>query len=177
MANAPKIAFSPVAPGKAAGTLVVFCDDGLKFGPAAAGALGEAAAVVTRAAKSEHFTGKSGAALEILVPDGLKVDRLVVLGAGKVADLKQQDLVKLGGAAMGKLPKAGEAVIVADLPGGNNGKGGKGGMTGAQAADLAQGAMLRAYAFDRYKTKSKADEAPAGNRTITIVTADVNGAR
>ncbi|MBS0535607.1 MAG: leucyl aminopeptidase [Proteobacteria bacterium] len=171
MANAPKIAFSPVTPGKAAGTLVVFCDDRLQFGPPAARALGDAVAVVTRAAKTEHFTGKSGSALEILVPDGLKADRLVVLGAGKAADLKQQDLVKLGGAAMGKLPKAGDAVIVADLPGG------EGGMTGAQAADLAQGAMLRAYAFDRYKTRRKPDEAPAGNRTVTIVTADVAGAR
>ncbi len=175
MANAPKIAFSPVAPGKAAGTLVVFCDDGVKFGANAARMLGEAAGNVARAAKSENFTGKNGTALELLVPEGLKAARLVVIGAGKVADLKQQDLVKLGGATMGKLRRAGDAVVVADLPG--TGKAATGGMSAAQAADLAQGMLLRAYAFDRYKTKRKTDDQPAGKRTVTIASNDVNGAR
>ena len=37
-------------------------------------------------------------------------------------------------------------------------------MTAAQAADLALGARLRAYTFDRYKTKRKeGEEAPAGS--------------
>ena len=173
MANAPKIAFSPAAPAKAASTVVVFCDEGLKFGPLADRVLGGAAGLIGRAAKAERFTGKAGTALELLVPEGLKADRLVVIGAGKAADRKQQDWVKLGGAAMGKLPKAGDAVVVADLPGAGKDTG----MSGAQAADLAQGAMLRAYAFDRYKTRRKPDEEPAGARNVTIVTADVTAAR
>ena len=173
MAESPKISFNSVSPAKPGGTLVVFCDDGLKFGPSAAAVLGAAAGLVARAAKAEQFTGKSAAALELIVPDGLKVDRLVVLGAGKVADLKAQDFVKLGGAAMGKIPKGGDAVVVADLPG----SGKNAGMSAEAAADLAQGMMLRAYAFDLYKTRRKPDERPAGKRNITIVTADVAAAR
>jgi leucyl aminopeptidase len=179
MADAPKISFSPVSAAKPTGTVVVFCDDGLKFGPAATAVLGAAAALVTRAAKSEQFAGKSGSALELIVPEGLMTDRLVVIGAGKVSDLKAQDFVKLGGAAMGKLPKAGDALIVADLPPAGKGKsGGKdGGMSAEQAADLAQGMQLRAYVFDRYKTKRKPDEKPAGKRNIAIVAADAAAAR
>ena len=149
---------------------MVFCDDGLKFGSATAKALGPAAALVARAAKAERFTGKNGAALELPVPEGLKVDRLVVIGAGKVADLKQQDFIKLGGAAMGRLPaRAADATIFAELPGGA--------MRADRAADLAQGVKLRGYVFDRYKTKRKDDEKPPESRKVTIAVGDAAAAR
>ena len=45
--------------------------------------------------------------------------------------------------------------MFAELPGGA--------MKPEQAADLAQGVRLRAYAFDRYKTKRKDDEKPPAN--------------
>ena len=113
MSDALKLGFAPfAAPAKMgpSGVLIVFCDDGLKFGPATAKALGSAAGLVARAAKTERFTGKSGSALELIVPEGLKVARLVVIGAGKAgsktAGLEQKDMLKLGGLAMGKLPLA-----------------------------------------------------------------------
>ena len=179
MAEAPRISFSPVTAPKPGGTLVVYCDEGLKFGRHTTEALGAAAALVTRAAKAEHFTGKSGAALELIMPEGLKVGRLVVLGVGKMADLKAEDFVKLGGVAMGKLPKAGDAMVVADLPAAEKGKDGgkKVGMTAEQAADLALGMRLRAYAFDRYKTRRKPDDKPAGKRNVVIATGDAAAAR
>ncbi len=169
MPDAMKLGFGPFA-APARGVLVVFCDDKLKFGPATATALGRAGELVTRAAKAEAFTGKSGSALELVVPEGLKVARLVVIGAGKAADLQQQDFVKLGGAAMGKVPtSAAEAAIFAELPGGA--------MRAERAADLAQGVALRAYAFDRYKTKRKDDEKPPANRKVTVAVGDVAAAR
>ncbi len=179
MAEAPRISFSPVTAPKPGRTLVVFCDDGLKFGRGATEALGPAATLVTRAAKAEQFTGKSGSVLQLIMPDGLTVDRLLVLGAGTVADLKSEDFVKLGGAVMGKLPKAGDATVVADLPAAGKGKDGvkDTGMNAEQAADLALGMLLRAYAFDQYKTKRKPDEKPAGKRSVTIATGDVAAAR
>jgi leucyl aminopeptidase len=100
MSDALKLAFSPFA-APARGVFVVFCDGGLKFGPATAKAIAPAAGLVARAAKAENFTGKSGAALELAVPEGLKVSRLVVIGAGDTKGLEQKDLLKLGGLAMG----------------------------------------------------------------------------
>ena len=169
MPDALKLGFGPFAtPSR--GVLVVFCDDGLKFGPATGRALRSASDLVARAARAERFTGKVGSALELAVPEGLKVARLVVIGTGKPAELKPNDFVNLGGAAMGKVPSsAAEAVVFAELPGGA--------MRADRAADLAQGVALRAYAFDRYKTKRKDDDKPEGGRKVTIAVADAAAAR
>ncbi len=173
MPDALTLGFGPfTAPGKlpTSGVLVVFCDDTLKFGPATARALGSANDLVTRAAKAEHFTGKRGSSLELPVPDGLKVARLVVIGAGKTAELEPTDVVMLGGGAMGKIPtSAAEASVFAELPGGA--------MRGDRAADLAQGIALRAYAFDRYKTKRKDDEKLPASRKVTVCVSDFAAAR
>jgi leucyl aminopeptidase len=169
MPDALKLGFGPFAT-LARGVLVVFCDDALKFGPATRKTIAPAAGQVTRAAKAETFTGKNGSALELVVPEGLKVARLVVIGVGKPAALKQKDFVTLGGLAIGKLPKsAAEATVFAELPGGA--------MRADAAADLAQGVALRAYAFDRYKTKRKEDEKPPASRKVTVAAGDPAAAR
>ena len=169
MSDALKLGFAPFAV-PARGVLVVFCDDRVKFGPATGKALGSAAGLVARAAKAERFTGKSCSALELTMPEGLNVARLVVIGAGKAAGLEQKDLRKLGGLAMGKVPlAASEATVFAELPGGA--------LKPAQAADLAQGVQLRAYAFDRYKTKRKEDETPPARRSVMIAVGDAAAAR
>jgi leucyl aminopeptidase len=165
MSDAPKLGFAPFAtPSK--GVLVVFCDDGLKLGPAARKVL--AGDLVRRAAAAERFTGKSGSALEIVLPAGLKASRLVVVGVGKESEAK--DPIKLGGIAMGKVPTlAAAATIFAELP--------SGAMKPDQAADLALGARLRAYAFERYKTKRKdGDERPV-KANVTIAVADAGATR
>ena len=173
MSDAFKLGFAPfAAPARigASGVLIVFCDDGLKFGPATAKVLGAAAGLVARAAKAERFTGKNGTALDLIVPEGLKVARLVVIGVGKTASLQQKDLLKLGGLAMGKLPlAASEGLVFAELP--------NGALKAEQAADLALGIVLRAYAFDRYKTKRKDDEKPPAKRSVMIAVGDVAAAR
>jgi leucyl aminopeptidase len=168
MPDAPKLGFGPYAAPRR-GVLIVFCDDALKFGPATGRALGSAAGLVARAARAEGFKGKNDSALELPVPEGLKVTRLVVIGTGKPAELGPKDFVMLGGAAMAKVPPAAaEATVFAELPGG---------LRPERAADLAQGMVLRAYAFDRYKTKRKADEKPPSNRSVTVCVGDVAAAR
>ena len=168
MAVSGKLAFSSfTSPAK--GVLIVFTDEDLRLGTATRGVLGPARDLITRVARAERFVGKSGASLDIVAPASVKVARLVVIGIGK-GDLKARDVVKLGGIAMGKIPSsAGEAMILADLPNGP--------MSGDQAADIALGATLRAYVFDRYKTKRKDnDDAPAKAK-ITVGVADVAAAR
>jgi leucyl aminopeptidase len=115
MADAPKVGFGPIAaPG--GGVLVVFADDNLRFGPRTRSVLGSTADLVSRAAKADKFTGKNGSALDIVAPAGLKAARLVVIGTGKAADRKAQDLAKLGGIAVGKIPAAAtEATVLLEL--------------------------------------------------------------
>jgi len=75
MADARKLAFAPFSmPAK--GVLVVFCTEGVKFGPATRKALAPSGDLVTRAAAADRFTGKSGSSLEIVAPAGLAVARL-----------------------------------------------------------------------------------------------------
>jgi len=169
MADAPKLVFAPFA-APSRGALVVFCDDGLKFGPATRKILGAAADLVQRAAKSERFSGKSGASLDLIHPEGLTVARLSVVGIGKAAEIRPRDFIRFGGVAIGKVPPgAAEVAIVAELPGRT--------MKAGEAADLAQGVRLRTYAFDRYKTKRKDEDKAPGQRTVTVLTGDPAAAR
>jgi leucyl aminopeptidase len=169
MSDAVKLAFASLdAPAK--GVLVVFTDAQRNFGPATRKALGEAADVVTRAAEAERFNGKNGSVLDIAAPGGLKASRLVVVGTGKASDLKPQELVKLGGVAMGKIPGAAtEATVLAELADGP--------MTPDRAADIGLGLLLRSYAFERYKTKRKEGEEKRETLRVAIAVEDPAAAR
>ncbi len=169
MAGALKTAFSTFA-APVRGALIVFAGPDLKFGKASQAILQPLGEFITRAAEADGFKGKSGQVLDLIAPHGLKVSRLIVLGTGNPADLKQEDVVKLGGSAIGRVPGAtAEATLIADFANGP--------ASPAQAADLTLGALLRAYTFDRYKTKRKEGEAAPKNRKLTIATAEPDKAR
>ena len=165
MPSALKLGFTPFStPAK--DVLVLFCEEGLKFGSAARKALDPTGDLITRAAAADRFKGKNGSALNLVAPAGLDVSRLVIVGVGKPRDLEPRDFVKLGGVAVGKIPSsAREATIIADLPGG--------GIKPDRVADIALGARLRGYAFERYKTKRKEDEERADEVKVTIAVASV----
>ena len=169
MPDAVKVGFVPFSTAPR-GVLVVFCDDSLKFGAATRKRLGAAANLVRRAAETNLFKGKSGSTLDILAPQGIKIQRLIVVGAGKLSDLKEKDFLKFGGVAAGKLNTRTEAAtVIAELPGGA--------MKPDQAAAMASGIRLRAYKFDRYKTKKKDGEDTALRAEVSLAVGDVAAAR
>jgi len=159
--------FTPFA--RIRGVLIVFCGENLKFGAATAKALSAAEEQVRRAAAADRFTGKNGASLDIVAPQGLDVPRLVVIGTGKDSELKPRDIVKLGGIAMGKVPAAAtEATILSEF--------GSGPLKPDQVADLALGVRLRAYSFDLYKTKRKEGDERADKVRIDLACASPGAA-
>ena len=135
----------------AKGVLVVFCEDGLKFGPATRKALAPAGDLVRRAAEADRFTGKSGTALEIVAPAGLTVARLMVVGRRQGPQAQapgfRQARRRRHGQGSRRRPRTRSS---RNCP--------AGALKPEQAADFALGTQLRAYAFDRYKTKREADE-------------------
>src|ERR1700745_1453147 len=143
MSGRLKLEFAPFAtPAK--GVLVLFCEEGVKFGPAARRALVPTGDLVMRAAAADRFKGKSGSALDLVAPPGLDVSRLVVVGVGKARALKAPAFGKLGGGAMGKIPAtASEATIIADLP--------SGAIRAGRGADRARGRHMAASACPRFK--------------------------
>ena len=118
MSDAVKVGFVPFS-AASRGVLVVFCDEALKFGEATRKTLGAAANTVKRAAATNQFKGKSASTLDIPAPEGIKAERLIVVGVGKPADIKEKDFLKFGGVTAGKLNAASATVtIMAELPGG-----------------------------------------------------------
>jgi leucyl aminopeptidase len=153
------LGFAPFA--RVRGVLVAFCGENLKFGAATKKALAPVEELVRRAAAADHFTGKNGATLDIVAPQGLGAPRLVVIGTGKDGELKPRDIIKLGGIAMGKVPSAAtEATILAEFS--------TGALKPDQVADLALGVRLRTYSFDLYKTKRKEGDERADKVRIDL---------
>jgi leucyl aminopeptidase len=169
MSDAVKVGFVPYSAARR-GILVVFCDDALKFGSATRKTLGAAANLVKRAATTSQFKGKSGSTLDILAPEGIKIQSLIVIGTGKASDLKEKDFLKFGGIAAGKLRPGNDALtIIAELP--------DGAIKLESVSAIAVGVRLRTYKFDRYKTKKKDGEDDALHADVSIAVDDVAAAR
>ncbi len=167
MTDRLKIGFTAL--NRLGGVLVTFCNDGLRFGPVTQKALAPIGELQRRAAAADRFTGKIASTLTIIAPPGLNSPRLVVIGTGKERDLRDRDLVRLGGVAMGGVPTvAGEATILAEFAGGA--------LKAEQIAQLALGARLRAYRFDRYKTKRKEGEEHAEKVELNFACANPTAA-
>ncbi|GGF87227.1 putative cytosol aminopeptidase [Azorhizobium oxalatiphilum] len=152
------------------GVLIVLTDDALNFGRETQKVLKPVHAQLVRAMEADRFKGKLGNALEIIAPAGLDVARLVVLGVGKTIELKTSDYLRLGGIAAGKIPGGTTAAtLVADLPNGR--------LVAEAAAEMALGARLRSYAFDRYKTRKKEGDADPVKLTLTLTVPDEPAAK
>jgi leucyl aminopeptidase len=157
-------------PGKkAGGTIVLLAGQDATLGPAARDlGLND---LVRRAAAAAEFTGKPRSTLELLAP-AKGIDRILVLGIGKPADVKPEDWALFGGAAMGAIGKVKRATVRFERPDGET-------VEPWAAAEFALGAKLRAYAFDKYKAgkNGKDDDSAEGNgkrgpAEITIEVAD-----
>ena len=171
MSDAVTIDFGPLST-PAGGVLIVFTDDGLKLGTATRKALAPTKDLLKRAAAAEGFTGKNRSALDILLPIGLKVQRVLAIGLGKMAEVKEKpmDFVKLGGLVMSKIrSSASQVTVFCELPTGL--------LNTEQIADFALGMRLRAYAFDRYKTKPKEDEEKPAKAKVRLAVTNPAEAR
>ncbi|MCC2113405.1 MAG: leucyl aminopeptidase, partial [Hyphomicrobiales bacterium] len=130
------------------GVAVLFAAEDLKLAPLAESLDAQSGGLLRRAAAAADFKGKAGSALDLIAPAGLDLDRIVVFGTGKADDKEPADWLKRGGAVMAKLSalQLDAATILLEDPAGTE-------LAAAAVADFAVGIKLRAYDFDRYKTK------------------------
>jgi len=126
---------------------------------------------LTRAMKASRFTGKREETLAILAPAGVEFDRILLVGLGKPEEADETAFQTAGGALFAALDKSGETEVsvLLDLPAGSALK------PAIAAAELAFGAHLRSYKFDKYRTTDKKDPKPA-LQSITVLTADADAA-
>ncbi len=146
----PKIAFQKSAV-PAGGVAAILTDGKLGFSGSAKTLIGKIKDF-DRIAKAAKFTGKAGSALDLIAPAGTGLDRLIVFGLGRGEGDPATEWVKTGGQVLGKIGKADKASVLVDIPPGLDDDPVK------AATDMALGARLRAYSFDRYKTRKKNDD-------------------
>lgn len=149
--------------------------DGLPAGAAVADPDG----VVARASSVAGFKAKASGVIDILAPQGSRADRIAVVGLGVVAKVNADTFLNAGGACVPATKGASVVTVFLDVPGLE--------VSGENAADFALGMLLRAYAFDSFKTKAgksakagekdETEEKDAGAVRVTIVTAATAAAK
>ena len=168
MSIRPSIQFSALAL-PAAGVLVAFAG---KDGALATSVPASVADLVKRAAGIAKFTGKRLSTLELLAPAGIDVDRILVIGTHGETALGEEDWMKLGGVAAAKTKGTDAVTLWCDAA--------EASVDAASAAALAAGVILRAYNFDRYKSKKPKkgeEEEKDVAATFTVAVADAAAAK
>ncbi len=102
---------------------------------------------IARALAVAEFTGGKGKTCTILAP-GAGLTRVLAVGLGKEDETTQTVLENAGGAIAAALGREAVVAVAADA------------LKPGQAAEIALGAVLRSYRFDRYRTKQKPADKP-----------------
>ena len=119
-----------------------------------------------------RFSGKKDEFLPIIAPANLSVSRILLAGLGKLDSIDARSLQHLGGKLFANLNGAGEKEATFAIEVGEGAP-----ISQPQAAaELAFGAQLRSYRFDKSKTKQKPEQKPS-LANLTIATADADAAQ
>ncbi len=124
-------------------------EDGLSSAAAAIDKASDGA--VSRAITSGRFKGKPGQSLEIVAPAAVKAQRVLLVGGGSRAELKDAAHEAAAATAYGALKASGSDVITLYAADG----------AASTCAHAALGVALAAYRFDRYRTKEADDKKPS----------------
>ena len=151
-----KITFAnPSIPEK--GVVVVGVLDGRKLTESARALDKKMGGGLVRAIKASRFKGTKGHSLPVLAPGGTMLDCIFVVGLGKPANIDAKAMQALGGKIYAVLSTKGHTsvqVLVDALD--------KCEMRPDQmATEIAFGARLRSYRFDKYRTKEKSEDKPS----------------
>ncbi|MGD9914561.1 MAG: leucyl aminopeptidase [Rhizobiaceae bacterium] len=167
MPSKPTIAFARLAAPKK-GNVVLLAGDGADLTDHARAC--DPAGILARVFAISEFKGKAGAVADVIAPHGAPYDRLTVVGVGKAEALDEFAWLKVGGNVAAQTRKPAEFTVVADVPGTTP--------DARDIANLAAGITLRAYSFDKYKTKKEDEKAKSvAGAKYTILCADPAAAK
>ncbi len=149
MTQHPDIRFVPLSAPLAASVVLTIGQD-LELGSIGRRLDSQSSGTLKRASEAAGFTGKLRATIEVLAPSGLEIKRVVLLGVGRADEIEDLDWARAGGVAWNQAAqRKGDTVsLVIDTTAANP----------ARIARLVEGAVLRAYAFRKYRTR-KTEEA------------------
>ena len=164
MDNPMKIAFSEIAT-PAEGVVAVVVTEERTLGATGRGLDEQTGSALSRALAAGRFKGKQGTSTTIVAPHDLDVDAVILVGLGKPEKIDGRGLRALGGSVVRKMNAAGAkagAVAVDAVEGASV-------APPAMAAEIALGARLGSYSFDKYHTKKKdEDKKSLGELTVML---------
>ena len=140
-------------------------------------ALGEKTATIVpaglfnKAADSTKFTGKAKSVLDLIIPEGVNADRLMLVGYGEANEMEELEWLSLGGKIGGLVLKAGLAKATLFLERADNEE-----LTPKQLVAIASGIKLNAYRFDQYMTTKDKDEDEVNDISVEIVSTNSKAA-
>jgi leucyl aminopeptidase len=154
------------------GTYVVGVLEDRKLTPAAAALDRRSGGMLARAMAASRFKGRKDDVLELLDPRRVDVARIVLVGLGKPDAFDALRAQAVGGALVAQLNRLGEskAMVAIDALAGC-----KLDASGI-AANMALGAQLRSYRFDKYRTREKPEQKPT-LKSLTFGVEDANAAK
>ncbi len=166
-----KVVFSrPEA--QASGAIVVGVFEDRRLGPSAQALDRRTGGLIVRALGSSRFKGKPEEVLQILAPAGLQSSRIVLIGLGRPEAIEPLGWQNFGGRLTAALNAEGETTAVVPVEPFDGSR-----LAPAEiAANIAFGARLRSYRFDKYRTKEKPEQKPTLER-VTVAVEDVAAAR
>jgi leucyl aminopeptidase len=121
--------------------------------------LGAGQQTVVNALDRQRFEGEAGGAAEQFIDDGGTVRRVVVVGTG-AGTSPHEAAEKLGGTAVSRLLTSGDTKAVIDLSGQ--------GFDADSAARVGLAAVLRAWRYDRYRTRLKDKQKPTLEEVVVV---------
>ncbi len=159
-----KITFSQIkTPSR--GVIAVPVTEDRALGPTARALDEETGGALTRALSAGRFKGKPGTSTTVVAPHGLALDAVLLVGLGQPAKIDGRRMRALGGAVVGRMNAAGAksgAIVVDAVEGAAM-------ASPAMAAEIAVGARLGSYSFDKYHTKKKdEDKKSLGQLTVML---------
>jgi leucyl aminopeptidase len=151
------------------GTVALPVGDERKLLPSAARLDEESGGALARAMAASRFKGRGDETLSVLAPARLEFSRVLLYGLGKESGGERSAWQNRGGQIVAQLNATGDkaASIALDHTGGEE---------ATVAADIAFGARLRAYRFDKYRTKEKPEKKPSLEE-LTILVEDPAAAK
>ena len=141
----------------ATGVVVVSARAGSKLSTSAVKLDKKAGGALSRAIRASNFEGKKGQSLNVLALAGTKLDEVMIVGLGKADDVTELEMQRLGGRIYASTKQAKKGIVTVAIDAVTDSK-----MTAADiATEIAYGANLRSYRFDKYKTKLKPVDKPS----------------
>jgi leucyl aminopeptidase len=166
-----KITFAPPSIPRA-GAVVVGVLEGNELTKTAVALDKRTGGALTRALSASRFRGKLGEILPVLAPAALTVKSVLLVGLGKATEFDDLKAQAVGGNIVAHLGGTGETTAAVAVDALKEAKV----KASDCAANLAFGARLRSYRFDKYRTKEKKEDKPS-LRWLTVMVKDPDAAR